>query len=88
MTTVVHLVQVRFLENHKQVYTSMMLVKSREELVEKLSDKLNTFGIYSTELDETLCDLSSEDIVRIEYSSRYCSQCLLELQVLDKTDLP
>ena len=82
------LVQVRFLENHKQSYTSILLVKSREELITKLADKLNSFGIYSDELEETIPSIDTDEILHVEYSSRYVTNCLLELQVLDKTELP
>ena len=88
MSTSLYLVQYRFLENNKQSDTTILLVKSREELVEKLSDRLNSFGVYSDELEETIPALDTNEVIHLTYSSRYSSNCLLELQVLDQTELP
>ena len=61
-----------------------------KELSDKIADRVNSFGIY-TSFEEDLEDFDKvldTDRSIFEVDSRYHNNCSLVIQMLDKTELP
>lgn len=88
--TSLYMVTFSLLERGVSILNSQLLVKDIKELSDKIADRVNSFGIY-TSFEE---DLEGFDKVLdtdrsiFEVDSRYHNNCSLVIQVLDKTDLP
>lgn len=87
-----HLYMVTFslLERGVSILNSQLLVKDTKELSDKIADRVNSFGIY-TSFEEDLEDFDKvldTDQSIFEVDSRYHNNCSLVIQVLDKTELP
>ena len=72
------------------LHTTILLVKSREELVKKLADRYNEYKIYNDFIEDALpsdiLDKNEPDIYEVE--SYAYSKCNLQLVVYDKVELP
>lgn len=78
------------LERGVSILNSQLLVKDIKELSDKIADRVNSFGIY-TSFEEDLEDFDKvldTDRSIFEVDSRYHNNCSLVIQVLDKTELP
>lgn len=90
--TTLHLVNLTLLERGVSIYNSHLLVKDIKELSDKIGDRLNSFGIYTSFIDDEYIEgfdksLDTDRSV-FEVDSRYHNNCSLVIQVLDKTVLP
>ena len=88
--TSLHMVTFSLLERGVSILNSQILVKDIKELSDKIADRVNSFGIY-TSFEEDLEDFDKvldTDRSIFEVDSRYHNNCSLVIQVLDKTELP
>lgn len=72
------------------LHTAILLVKSREELVNKLADRYNEYKIYEEYIEDALpsdiLDKNEPDIYEVE--SYAYGTCNLQLVIYDKVELP
>ena len=88
--TSLYMVTFSLLERGVSILNSQLLVKDIKELSDKIADRVNSFGIY-TSFEEDLEDFDKvldTDRSIFEVDSRYHNNCSLVIQVLDKTELP
>ncbi len=88
--TSLYMVTFSLLERGVSILNSQLLVKDTKELSDKIADRVNSFGIY-TSFEEDLEDFDKvldTDRSIFEVDSRYHNNCSLVIQVLDKTELP
>ena len=88
--TSLYMVTFSLLERGVSILNSQILVKDIKELSDKIADRVNSFGIYSS-FEEDLEDFDKvldTDRSIFEVDSRYHNNCSLVIQVLDKTELP
>ena len=88
--TSLYMVTFSLLERGVSILNSQILVKDIKELSDKIADRVNSFGIY-TSFEEDLKDFDKvldTDRSIFEVDSRYHNNCSLVIQVLDKTELP
>ena len=88
--TSLYMVTFSLLECGVSILNSQILVKDIKELSDKIADRVNSFGIYSS-FEEDLEDFDKvldTDRSIFEVDSRYHNNCSLVIQVLDKTELP
>ena len=88
--TSLYMVTFSLLERGVSILNSQLLVKDIKELSDKIADRVNSFGIYSS-FEEDLEDFDKvldTDRSIFEVDSRYHNNCSLVIQVLDKTELP
>lgn len=88
--TSLYMVTFSLLERGVSILNSQILVKDIKELSDKIADRVNSFGIY-TSFEEDLEDFDKvldTDRSIFEVDSRYHNNCSLVIQVLDKTELP
>ena len=88
--TSLYMVTFSLLERGVSILNSHLLVKDIKELSDKIADRVNSFGIY-TSFEEDLEDFDKvldTDRSIFEVDSRYHNNCYLVIQVLDKTELP
>lgn len=88
--TSLYMVTFSLLECGVSILNSQLLVKDTKELSDKIADRVNSFGIY-TSFEEDLEDFDKvldTDRSIFEVDSRYHNNCSLVIQVLDKTELP
>ena len=88
--TSLYMVTFSLLERGVNILNSQLLVKDIKELSDKIADRVNSFGIY-TSFEEDLEDFDKvldTDRSIFEVDSRYHNNCSLVIQVLDKTELP
>lgn len=88
--TSLYMVTFSLLERGVSILNSQLLVKDTKELSDKIADRVNSFGIY-TSFEEDLEDFDKvldTDRSIFEVYSRYHNNCSLVIQVLDKTELP
>lgn len=88
--TTVYVVQAVLQSRAKLLHTSILLVKSREELIEKLADRYNQFEIYDDYIKEALpsdiLDKTEPDVYELE--SYMYGKSDLQLVAYDKVELP
>lgn len=88
--TSLYMITFSLLERGVSILNSQLLVKDIKELSDKIADRVNSFGIY-TSFEEDLEDFDKvldTDRSIFEVDSRYHNNCSLVIQVLDKTELP
>ena len=88
--TSLYMVTFSLLERGVSILNSQLLVKDIKELSDKIADRVNSFGIY-TSFEEDLEDFDKvldTDRSIFEVDSRYHNNCSLVIQMLDKTELP
>lgn len=88
--TSLYMITFSLLERGVSILNSQILVKDIKELSDKIADRVNSFGIY-TSFEEDLEDFDKvldTDRSIFEVDSRYHNNCSLVIQVLDKTELP
>ncbi len=88
--TSLYMVTFSLLERGVSILNSQLLVKDIKELSDKIADRVNSFGIY-TSFEEDLEGFDKAldtDRSIFEVDSRYHNNCSLVIQVLDKTELP
>lgn len=79
------------LENRiKALHTAILIVKSREELIEKLASRYNEFEIYTDYIEEAVPQnvLDSFEPDAYEVTSYRYDKCILRIVVYDKVELP
>lgn len=86
-----YLVQVRLLSLGSEKYKTLLLVRTEDELFDKVSDRMNGFGIYSYQIkdeEEDVTTFLQEGRTHLRVETRYDGLAEIYVEVQDKMELP